>query len=121
MVFYNISMYTVQSDVFLRYRYVIHERKVGGMDRIVGKFFRINKAGFSLTVQGRERRHATSLEQNYSDSSFYPSLCIFISSFLSDHSIAAVVDGHCSLSVNSGVPQGSVLSPTLSLCYSSMI
>ncbi len=49
--------------------------------------------------------------------SFYPSLCSFISSFLSDRSISAVVDGHCSSpkSINSGVPQGSVLSPTLFL------
>ncbi len=46
---------------------------------------------------------------------FYPALCSFLSSFLSGHSIAAVVDGHCSTPkpINSGVPQGSVLSPTL--------
>ena len=45
---------------------------------------------------------------------FYLSLCCFISNFLSDRSIAAVVDGHCSSPkpINSGVPQGSVLSPT---------
>ncbi|MPC40469.1 RNA-directed DNA polymerase from mobile element jockey [Portunus trituberculatus] len=51
--------------------------------------------------------------------SFYPSLCKFISSFLSDRSIVAVVDGHCSSSksVNSVVPQGSVLSPTLFLLF----
>ena len=44
---------------------------------------------------------------------FYP-LCSFISNFLSDHSIAAVVDGHFSSPkpINSGVPQGSVLSST---------
>ena len=50
---------------------------------------------------------------------FYPSLCNFISSFLSDRSIAAVVDGHCSSpkSFNSGVPQGSVLSSTLFLLF----
>ena len=48
---------------------------------------------------------------------FYPSLCFFISNFLPDHSIAPVVDGHCSSSkpINSGVPQDSVLSPTLFL------
>ncbi len=46
---------------------------------------------------------------------FYPSLCSFISSFLSGRSISALVDGHCSSNkpINSGVPQASVLSPTL--------
>ena len=50
---------------------------------------------------------------------FYPSLCIFISSFLSDRYIAAVVDGHCSSpkTINSDVPQGSVLSLTLFLLF----
>ncbi len=46
---------------------------------------------------------------------FYPTLSSFLSSFLSGCSVAAVVDGHCSTPkpINSGVPQGSVLSRTL--------
>ncbi len=50
---------------------------------------------------------------------FYPSLCTFISSFLSDRSISAVVDVDCSTpkTINSGVPQGSVLSSTLILLF----
>ncbi len=52
---------------------------------------------------------------------FYPSLCTFISSFLSGRSISAIVDGTCSTTkpINSGVQKGSVLSTTL--YYSSMI
>ncbi len=42
---------------------------------------------------------------------FYPSLCTFMSSFISGRSIFAVVDGQSSTTkpINSGVPQGSVL------------
>ncbi len=49
----------------------------------------------------------------------YPSLCSFISSFLNGRTISVVVDGHCSSPkpTNSGVPQGSVLSPTLFLLF----
>ncbi len=50
---------------------------------------------------------------------FYPFLCSFISSFLSDRSISSVVDGNCSSPkpINSGVPQGSVLLLTLFLLF----
>ncbi len=50
---------------------------------------------------------------------FYLSLCTFVSSFLSGRSVSAVVDGYCSKpkSINSGVPQGSNLSPTLFLLF----
>ncbi len=50
---------------------------------------------------------------------FYPSLCTFISSFLSDRSISAVVDGQCStpITTKSGVPQGSVPSPIIFLLF----
>ena len=49
----------------------------------------------------------------------YPSLCAFLQNFLSGRSIAAAVDGSSSESypINSGVPQGSVLSPTLFLIF----
>ncbi len=50
---------------------------------------------------------------------FYPFLCTFISSFLSGRSISAIADGHCSTPkpIKSGVPQGSVPSPTLFLLF----
>ncbi len=60
-----------------------------------------------------------SLLSNLPSYGFYPSVCTFISSLLSGRSISAVVDGYCSkpISINSGVSQGSVLSPTLLLLF----
>ena len=50
---------------------------------------------------------------------FTPSLCNLISSYLSNRFISVVVDGATSASfpISSGVPQGSVLSPTLVLLF----
>ncbi|MPC21294.1 hypothetical protein E2C01_014276 [Portunus trituberculatus] len=46
-----------------------------------------------------------------------PSFHYFLT-FLSDRSIVAAVDSHCSPKfISSGVPQGSVLSPTLFLLF----
>ncbi len=60
-----------------------------------------------------------SLLSNYppTDSNHPSALFFSISSFLSGRSISTVVDGYCSKfnSINSGVPQGSPLSPTLFL------
>ncbi len=49
----------------------------------------------------------------------YPAVCSFLYSFLSGRYIAAVVDGHGSTPkpINSCVPKGSVLSPTLFLLF----
>lgn len=46
-------------------------------------------------------------------------LCNWTASFLSERYISVTVDGHCSdkLPINAGVPQGSVLSPTLFLLH----
>ena len=50
---------------------------------------------------------------------FTPSLCNLISSYLSCRSLSVVVDGATSstFQISSGIPQGSVLSPTLFLLF----
>jgi retron-type reverse transcriptase len=48
-----------------------------------------------------------------------PKLCNWTSSFLSNRTLSVVVDGYCSSfhTINAGVPQGSVLAPTLFLLH----
>src|SRR5678816_78163 len=60
-----------------------------------------------------------SLLSKFPSFGFPPSLCLLMSSFLSNRSILAVVDGTCgfSFSINSYLHQGSVLSPTLFLLF----
>ena len=74
--------------------------------------------GFNISKAFDRVRHK-SLNYKLSSYGFYLSLCTFISSFLSDQSIAAIVDGHCfSLkTIKSGVLQGSIISPTLFLLF----
>merc|ERR1712002_1214306 len=50
---------------------------------------------------------------------FPPSICSLLLNYLSDISLLVMVDGSVSppKSINSGVPQGCVLSPTLFLCF----
>ena len=74
---------------------------------------------FSNLLKTLSSFHHKSLIYKPSSCVLYPSLCIFIFSFLSDHFIATEVDGHCSSpkTIYSGVPQGSVLSPTLLLLF----
>ncbi len=64
--------------------------------------------------KGFDRLWHKSLLSKLPSFGFYPSLFPFISSFLSGRSFFAIVDCHCSTSkpINSGVPPGSVLSPT---------
>ena len=71
------------------------------------------------TSKALDRVWHKSLISKLPSNRFYPSLCTFISSFLSDRSITAIVDSHCSSpkAINSSVPQGSVLSPTLFLLF----
>ena len=66
-----------------------------------------------------DRDYHESLISKLPSYGFYPSLCIFISNLLSNRSIAAVVDGHCSFPkpINSGVSRGCFLSPTVFLLF----
>ena len=50
---------------------------------------------------------------------FSPSICSLLLNYLSDRSLSVVVDGSVSppLPINSGVPHGCVLSPTLLLIF----
>jgi hypothetical protein len=63
--------------------------------------------------------HCNAANSKLSSFGVYPSLCNLLSDFLSGRSIAAAVDGHrfSFKSINSGVPQGSVLPPTLFLLF----
>ncbi len=77
------------------------------------------KSRFDVSTSLNEDLKRISLLSKLPSYGFYPSLCTFISSFLSGRSISAAGDGYCSKpkSINSGVLQGSVLSPTLFLLF----
>ncbi len=80
----------------------------------------------SCAIKGREVAYKLSIKSgtkpyflNYPLYGFCPALYSSLSSFLSGRSISAVEDGHCFISkpINSGILQGSVLSPTLFLLF----
>ena len=99
-------------------------------------FFTLHFFSFSQGMQTQERAHCArsvfpfilkkkkkkknkALLAKLPAYGFTPSFCKLISRFLSNRFISVVVDGATSASfpVSSGVPQGSVLSPTLFLLF----
>ncbi len=90
-------------------QYGFHEERSTG--DLLANFWSSSLSCFSATfavfLQNLLTESATkSLLSKLPSYGFYPSLCTFVSSFLSGRFISAVVDGYCSKpkSINSGVP-----------------
>ncbi len=119
--FLNIYLVSTLSDRQYSFR---EERTTGDLLAFLTNSWSssLSRFGETFTVsldisKAFERVWHKSLLSKLPSYGFCPSLCNFVCSFLSGRSISDVVDGYCCKpkSINSGVPKGSVLSPTLFL------